>query len=141
MESPEAQDYPSAADYSESPEAQDYPSAADYSHLLLQAESVDATVQALQDTPITIQKAKDILRAAGLPLLDVTNPHVASDLLKIRTGVKLSPILLVRGNLSSAVPLHITDGYHRVCAAYHTDENTNIPVQLADLILGRPAVP
>ncbi|MDY7528898.1 MULTISPECIES: hypothetical protein [unclassified Cryobacterium] len=132
---------PKKVKWLESPEAQDYPSAADYLHLLLQAESVDATVQALQDTPITTQKAKDILRAAGLPLLDVTNPHVASDLLKIRTGVKLSPILLVRGNLSSAVPLHIADGYHRVCATYHTDENTNIPVQLADLILGRPAVP
>ncbi|MEB0003506.1 hypothetical protein QN357_11265 [Cryobacterium sp. RTC2.1] len=132
---------PKKVKWLELPEAQDYPSAADYLHLLLQAESVDATVQALQDTPITIQKAKDILRAAGLPLLDVTNPHVASDLMKIRTGVKLSPILLVRGNLSSAVPLHIADGYHRVCATYHTDENTNIPVQLADLILGRPAVP
>jgi hypothetical protein len=123
------------------PEAQDYPNAADYLHLLVHAAGVEATVQALQDAPITSQKAKDILRAARLPLLDVTNPHVASDLKKIRDGVRLSPILLVRGNLSAAVPMHIADGYHRVCATYHTDENTRIPVQLADLILGRPVAP
>jgi len=26
--------------------------------------------------------------------------------------------------------LQIADGYHRVCASYHTDENTDIPVVL-----------
>lgn len=27
----------------------------------------------------------------------------------------------------------IADGYHRVCASYHTDENTDIPVVLVKL--------
>ena len=27
-------------------------------------------------------------------------------------------------------PLQIADGYHRVCASYHTDENTDIPVKI-----------
>jgi hypothetical protein len=27
--------------------------------------------------------------------------------------------------------MQIADGYHRVCASYHTDENTDIPVVLA----------
>ena len=40
----------------------------------------------------------------------------------------MSPILLVRGDFTTGVPLQIADGYHRVCASYHTDENTDIPV-------------
>lgn len=70
-------------------------------------------------------------RAARLPLLPVDNPHVASDLAKIKTAKQLSPILLVRGDFPAGIPLQIADGYHRVCASYHTDENTDIPVVLA----------
>ena len=61
------------------------------------------------------------------------NPHVAADLTKIQKGVALSPILLVRGDIVAGVPLQIADGYHRVCASYHTDENTDIPVVLVKL--------
>jgi hypothetical protein len=32
------------------------------------------------------------------------------------------------------VPLTIADGYHRVGASYHLDENADIPCQLADLV-------
>ena len=63
--------------------------------------------------------------------LSTGNPHVAADLAKIKKGQPLSPILLIRGDLTSGVPLQIADGYHRVCASYHTDENTDIPVVLA----------
>ena len=38
--------------------------------------------------------------------------------------------LLVRGNLTTDVALQIADGYHRVCASYHTDENDDIPVKI-----------
>jgi hypothetical protein len=31
------------------------------------------------------------------------------------------------------VPLQIADGYHRVCASYHLDENTDIPCRLATI--------
>jgi hypothetical protein len=37
----------------------------------------------------------------------------------------LSPILLLRGD--DAHPLIMADGYHRVCASYWIDENTDIP--------------
>jgi hypothetical protein len=37
----------------------------------------------------------------------------------------LSPILLLRGD--GEHPLVIADGYHRVCASYWIDENTDIP--------------
>jgi hypothetical protein len=46
-------------------------------------------------------------------------------------GKQLSPVLLVRGTLG-AYPLVIADGYHRVCAAYHTDENAEVPCKLVD---------
>jgi hypothetical protein len=38
---------------------------------------------------------------------------------------------LVRGSAVSGYPLQIADGYHRVCASYLTDENTDIPCHLA----------
>jgi len=37
----------------------------------------------------------------------------------------LSPILLLRGN--EGHPLIVAAGYHRVCASYWIDENTDIP--------------
>jgi hypothetical protein len=115
----------------EKPEAHDFPAAADYLALLADPDTVKELTQSLQAGDIVHKKAKDILRAAQLTLLPVDNPHVASDLAKIKKGESLSPILLVRGDFVSGVPLQIADGYHRVCASYHTDENTDIPVVLA----------
>jgi len=77
------------------------------------------------------KKAKDILRAARLTLLPTDNPHVASDLSKIKKAQPLSPILLVHGDLTTGLALQIADGYHRVCASYYTDEDTDIPVLIA----------
>ena len=115
----------------EKPEAHDFPAAADYLDMLADAQSVKKLVKKLKAGTVTHKKAKDILRAARLRLLDDDNPHVAADLSKIKNGQPLSPILLVRGDFTKGVPLQIADGYHRVCASYHTDENTDIPVILA----------
>jgi hypothetical protein len=117
----------------EKPEAHDFPAAADYLALLADSNIVNELTQRLQTGTIVHKKAKDILRAAQLSLLPVDNPHVAADLTKIKKGNPLSPILLVRGDLATGVPLQIADGYHRVCASYHTDENTDIPVIIASL--------
>lgn len=116
------------------PEAHDFPAAADYLALLADPHTVEELTSSLQTSDVVHQKAKDILRAAQLSLLPVDNPHVAADLSKIKKGEPLSPILLVRGDFAAGVPLQIADGYHRVCASYHTDENTDIPV----VIVGRP---
>ena len=67
---------------------------------------------------------------ASCALLGEDNKHVASDLRKAASGVALSPILLVRGAVTH--PLIIVDGYHRVCASYWIDENTDIPCVLVD---------
>jgi hypothetical protein len=112
----------------EKPEAHDFPAAADYLALLADADTVSKLTEKLKAGAIAHKKAKDILRAARLRLLPVDNPHVARDLAKIKKEQPLSPILLVRGDFTKGVPLQIADGYHRVCASYHTDENTDIPV-------------
>jgi hypothetical protein len=109
----------------------DYPAAAAYLSLIAPPDVVDRIVADLRSTGVVHQKAKDILRASGLALLDVDNPHVASDLKKIRKNTALSPVLLVRGDLAAERRLQIADGYHRVCASYHVDENTDIPCRLA----------
>ncbi len=112
------------------PEAHDYDAAVAYLSMLAESEAVDKTVAALKEAKPVFQKAKDILRAAGLKLLPESNAHVRSDLAKISDGKKLSPILLVRGSAIGGYPLQIADGYHRVCASYLTDENTDIPCHL-----------
>ncbi|MCL2736668.1 MAG: hypothetical protein FWD75_08600 [Propionibacteriaceae bacterium] len=103
--------------------------------LRLLADDATATrlVDGLREATTVHQKAKDILRASRLPLLPVDNKHVANDLIKIRDGEALSPILVVRGDIHTGSPLQIADGYHRVCASYYTDENTDIPCRVANL--------
>jgi hypothetical protein len=114
------------------PQEHDYPAAASYLNLVCDPTEVQRVVAALKDAPLEHHKAKDLLRASGLELLPVENPHVAGDLAKIRRGEALSPILLMRGDFRRGAPLTIADGYHRVCASYHLDENVDIPCHLVD---------
>ena len=114
------------------PEKHDYRAAEDYLSLLMppkRAASLSRRLAAAMDD-ITHRKAKDILRASQLPLLGEDNKHVASDLRKAASGVAISPILLLRGDETH--PLVVADGYHRVCASYWIDENTDIPCILVD---------
>jgi hypothetical protein len=113
------------------PDEHDYPAAQAYLSLIAPPDVVDRLVTGLRSAEVIHQKAKDILRASGLRLLETANPHVAADLKKINKGRELSPVLLVRGDLATDRRLQIADGYHRVCASYHVDENTDIPCRLA----------
>lgn len=116
------------------PDAHDYPAAIDYLSLLVTPKVAKATVKVLQKSAIETRKAKDLLRASGLPLLGRDNVHVASDLDKVHTGVKLSPVLLVRGDVGGGWPLIVADGYHRICASYHVNENEDVPCRIVDLV-------
>jgi hypothetical protein len=120
------------------PDEHDYPAATAYLSLLTSTEVVDRLVADLRQASVQHGKAKDLLRASHLPLLPADNKHVASDLAKVAAGKALSPVLLVRGELREDVALQIADGYHRVCASYHLDENTDIPYQMAVLDQRRP---
>jgi hypothetical protein len=115
------------------PDTHDYPAAGSYLRLVLGDAATDSVVAALQRAPLEHHQAKDLLRASSLELLPEDNAHVAADLKKVRRGERLSPVLLVRGSVTSGVALTIADGYHRVCASYHLDENTDIPCRLADM--------
>ncbi len=112
------------------PENHDYQAAEDYLSLIMPARKAAEARQKLSEArnDLTHRKAKDILRASQLPLLDQDNKHVASDLHKVSAGQALSPILLLRGD--GEHPLIVADGYHRVCASYWMDENTDIPCVL-----------
>jgi len=114
----------------EAPEEHDYPAAASYLRMVADDAAVDEIVARLRTAGTVTQKAKDILRASRLELLDRDNVHVAADLHKIAHRQGLSPILLVRGDLGAGLPLVIADGYHRVCASYYSDEDTDIPCRL-----------
>ena len=119
--------------WKDAPEEHDYPAAAAYLSLLLPAAAVEETIDSLRAAQGTTRKAKDILRASGLSLLPKDNPHVAADLGKVRDDKALSPILLIHGDARTGRPLLIADGYHRVCASYWLDENTDIPCRLGAL--------
>jgi hypothetical protein len=119
--------------WKEEPDDHDYPAAAAYLSLLTTDETVTLLVAGLQQAPVRRGKAKDILRASRLALLPADNKHVARDIAKVQGGKALSPVLLVRGELRLDIALQIADGYHRVCASYHLDENTDIPYRMAVL--------
>ena len=109
------------------PEKHDFQAAEDYLSLIMPAKRATEYRKKLAAArnDITHRKAKDLLRASRLDLLGEDNKHVAADLHKAASSVALSPILLLRGNEEH--PLIVADGYHRVCASYWIDENTDIP--------------
>jgi hypothetical protein len=113
------------------PDDHDYPAAESYLSLIMAGEALQAVIADLRAAPIGHWKAKDLLRASGLGLLSADNPHVSADLKKVSKGIKLSPVLLVRGDLGRPAPLQIADGYHRVCASHHLDEDADIPCRIA----------
>ena len=113
--------------WKDEPEAQDFPAAKSYLSLLIGPNAAGKLVKALRKaTTLQHFAAKDILRAAGLPLLPTDDSEVAEDLEKVKQGIKLSPVLLAQG-----APLWVADGYHRVCASYHLDEKEPVPCRIA----------
>lgn len=116
--------------WKDEPDEHDYPAAASYLALVTDPYTVGVLVEGLKRASIQHYKAKDILRASGLPDLPLDNVHVANDVAKAKSGKALSPVLLIRGDIPRGIPLQIADGYHRVCASYHLDEDTDIPCRI-----------
>ena len=109
-------------------EPHNYPAAASYLSLIYTKAEVAALVGKLRKAPVVQFKAKDIFRASRLSLLGVSNFHVEKDRKKVRRGLALSPILLVRDRRNRWVV--IADGYHRLCAVYSIDEDAWIPCKI-----------
>jgi hypothetical protein len=117
--------------WQDEPEEQDFPAAESYLSLLIGPDAAAKLVKDMRKEQMLQHfAAKDILRAAALPLLGQEDSEVSADLDKVKMGKKLSPVLLVHG-----IPLWVADGYHRVCASYHLNEKTPVPC----LMTARPA--
>ena len=110
------------------PQEHDYPAAASYLSLIYDDKSAASFVSKLKDAPLVEFKAKDIFRASNLSLLGVSNLHVRRDIKKIKFSELMSPLLLVRDQANGK--LTIADGYHRLCAVYHFDEDALIPSKI-----------
>jgi hypothetical protein len=118
--------------WKDEPDDHDYPAAENYLSLLLSPQAAKLAIRRLRAAPLVHRKAKDLLRASRLPILAPDNLHVARDLKKISSGQLLSPVLLVQGRLAADIPLTVADGYHRICASHHVDEDADIPCRIVD---------
>lgn len=116
----------SNAIFKKNPEKHDFPAAQDYLELLYDEAKTAELIKKLTESKTIYKKCKDIFRASELPLLPRENKYVREDLQKIKKGIPLSPVLLVRGNNK----LIIADGYHRICASYSLNEDLEIPCRL-----------
>jgi hypothetical protein len=114
-----------------SPEDHDYLAAQSYLSLLADSDEIARIVEELRNSPIELIKAKDVIRASGLSLLDRSNFHVKRDLKKIMDKQSLFPILLIRGDGAKHIPVTIADGYHRACAVYWNNEDDFIHARMA----------
>jgi hypothetical protein len=104
-----------------------------YLSLLAPAVEAQTMVKSLRRAKPVDHAAKDLLRAAQLPLLPREEPHVDEDLKRIEKGKPLAPVFAVRGGLSSGLPLVIADGYHRICAVCYFDESAPVPCRIVSL--------
>lgn len=112
--------------WQDEPEPQDFPAAESYLSLLVGPDAAAKLTKALRKKqPLKHFAAKDLLRAANLPLLAAKDSEVVADLEKVKSGDRLSPVLLVQG-----VPLWVADGYHRICASYYLDEKNEVPCRI-----------
>lgn len=118
----------SSTQWLDQPEDHDYAAAESYLSLTFPAAQTTRFIKQLRRSRVTEFKAKDIFRASRLSLLGISNEHVEKDRRKIASGMKLSPLLLVRDRQHGRVI--IADGYHRLCAVYGYNEDASIPCKI-----------
>lgn len=108
----------------------EFAAARNYLSLQVPDKLADQLVAVAERIRPTTRVAKDVLRASRLPLLPLDELHVAADLKRIRKGKRLAPVIFIQGDLSHARPAIIADGYHRMCAACHADEDMPVAIIL-----------
>ena len=109
----------------------DYDAALAFLSLIYRPAKVQALVRSLRAAAPIERSARDLLRACGLPLLPADERSVKEDLKKISKGKPLEPVLLVTGDMSKGTPLVVADGYHRICAIYHYDDDAPVMCRMA----------
>ena len=109
-------------------EDDDFEAAESYLSLVYTVKRSRRFVAALRKARPARFKAKDIFRASQLSRLGVSNLRVIRDRQKIKDGIALDPILLVRDQANGKVV--VADGYHRLCAVYEVNEDVWIPCRI-----------
>jgi len=109
-------------------EEDDFEGAESYLSLIYAVRRSRRFVAALRKARPARFKAKDIFRASQLSRLGVSNLRVIRDRQKIKDGIALDPILLVRDQANGKVV--VADGYHRLCAVYEVNEDVWIPCRI-----------
>jgi len=105
----------------------DFAAAESYLSLRLDNKQAKTLVSRLRSAKVTTRRANDILRACGRDALPLDDPGVRRDLIKAVSGEKLSPVLVVSGEVGP----DIADGYHRVSLAYHLNPFADVPLRIA----------
>jgi hypothetical protein len=106
----------------------DYAAAHAYLSLKLPERLTEKAVASLRKAVLTTRRANDILRAVGLTAAPLDDPGVVKDVIKVIEGTKLSPVLVVKGDVTD-----IADGFHRVSLVYGVDPYGVVPLKLADV--------
>ena len=109
--------------------AHDFDAAEAFLSIRLNPGKAKDLVKRLKEASVTQRRANDLLRACGREPLPLNDPGVLRDLVKVATGEKLSPVLVVSFDDTA----EIADGYHRVSLAYALDPFGPVPVRLACL--------
>jgi hypothetical protein len=110
------------------PQKHDYPAARAYLNLILEPRDARKVVEKLKRASTQEFAAKDIFRAANVPLLATSDSDVKKERTLIRQKKALSPLLLYRDPTLSK--LIIADGYHRLCAVYSFNEYAMISCRI-----------
>jgi hypothetical protein len=109
-------------------EEDDFEAAESYLNLIYSPKQSRKFMASLRRAKPARFRAKDIFRASQLSRLGVSNLRVTKNRQKIKTGVPMSPILLVRDEAHGKVV--VADGYHRLCAVYEVSDDSWIPCRI-----------
>ena len=108
----------------------DYTAALSFLSLIYPQACAKRLVNRLRSAKLVQFAAKDLLRASSLPLLPRDATRVEADLRRLHKNKRLSPVLLVQGDMSRSVPLIVADGYHRICAICYHDEDAPVSCRM-----------
>ena len=100
-----------------------YEAAESYLTLIYGHHEAEHLIKKFKEGKVEAFTAKDILRAAKTQALPKDIEHVATNMLKIKNGEELNPLLICRTKEHTLI---IADGMHRVSAAWYLDEDTPV---------------
>lgn len=130
---------PPVINWSAQPDPVDFPAARSFLGLIMPDDMADRAMELLKAAPITMVRAKDIVRGSAGEMLPQKLPGVQAEMDKMEAGDPASPFLLIQGSPDPGLNLVIADGWHRAHAAYYLDPTAWVPVKIAKGLWSEPA--